>query len=99
MNRLIVVAPNNQFPRVSTRPALNPVPAHPPLRRENYSAGLSSGVSPDAAAGGSRHPSVLSRTSSSSQPFPELEVHFAGTVLSLFVVGCLTVALLTLVLL
>ena len=103
MSRLILIGRNNQFPRASARPAS----VIPPSRRTplpapgNCEAGFSSGRTPDAAAGRTRQPSVLSRTSSAALPGtpPALEVHFAGTVFSMFLAGCLTVALLSLVLL
>lgn len=59
MNRLILVGPNSAFPRASARPAS----ASPSTRRDrspslpvcgNFEAGFSSGVSPDAAPGGTR---------------------------------------------
>jgi hypothetical protein len=93
------------FPRASARPAENH-PAGSSHSRQNYPAGLSfrniqtPGMTPGSAAGGTRQ---AARRTSSFHPRPhqrgELEVHFLGTAVSMFLAGCLTVAILTVVML
>lgn len=54
MTRLLVIARNSDFPRLGARPVSNATPASPSLRPDNCEAGLSSGMTPEAAAGGPR---------------------------------------------
>jgi hypothetical protein len=82
--------------RASARPASNLNAGSSHSRASHYEAGLSSCTMQDAAPGGSRFPRSAARASIST---PEVEAHFAATVAMMFVAGCLTVALLTLVLL
>lgn len=92
MNRLLIIAKNSQFPRVSTRPALRACKgsSHP-----NCKAGLSSGAPPDAATGGPRQ--VARTPSPHSPPVPRLGVHL--TIAALLAFSWVAVAIITLVLL
>jgi hypothetical protein len=86
-----------QFPRASARPSANRTRHGTPSQPTAYYAeGLPSGMSPVAVPGGSRRPRSAARASISTL---EVEAHFAATAGMMFVAGCLTVALLTLVLL
>ena len=87
--------PYIELPRASARPASSMRAGSSHSRATNCEAGLSSGSTPDAAAGGTRQ---AARPSSSSSA-PELEGHFPRTVAAMFLAGIATVALLTLVLL
>lgn len=87
--------PYIELPRASVRPASNFRSGSSHSRAGNYEAGLSSGTTPDAAAGGTRQ---AARPSGSPLPLvPELEGHLIRTVAAMFLAGLATVALLTLV--
>jgi hypothetical protein len=86
-----------EFPRAHARPASQ-------RNLPNYEAGLYSGITPDAAPGGSRHHSkhTSSRSSGASQPNSALEDSGDGfwlTVAIMLFAGVATVGALTLVLL
>lgn len=106
MHRILLIGSNSDFPRASARPASATEPTVLPASlalRGNCDAGFSSGRTPDAAAGGSRlH---------SAEPLPRrapgfliaqvvgLGARFWWDCIGMFVAGCVTVAVLTLVLL
>lgn len=99
MNRLLIIAKNSSFPRVSARPASNAfTAARPPSPRpDNCEAGLSSGAQPDAATGGTRHSPAEQTSSPPYAPSAGLEVYLPAVIGLCF--GWLIVALVTLVLL
>lgn len=94
-----------KFPRASARPAGNPAvgSSH---SRQNYPAGLSftncthSGALPDSVPGGPRfHPRQTLAPRVQRRSLPPRRWTFPLDVFSMFLAGCGTVALLTLVLL
>jgi hypothetical protein len=94
------------FQRAAARPSANSSSlraAHPCVARPNCAEGLSSGMTPDAAPGGSRSipPSVASTSPAQPLFFPgEVEVRMVDIeVIYMLVAGLLTVALMTVVLL